>query len=214
MDSSQKNPTKLSPATAIWNSIMMKKVKFNIFEAKNGAPVVTRDGRHVRILAYDIRRGEGEICAAITEEDPDNGSKLEHIALFSKDGRTYPYKEGLTQPSDLFIMEEEEEIPTFEREVEKFYGIASGMYLSRGERKLYAEKLMNAARKELEEEIKEKWYKQGKIEGVLETEAKIPHWHYIDDWGRKEPVIAEGKYIDAGNRYLIIDELKNLPYDD
>lgn len=77
----------------------MNNVKpFSIEAAKNGAKVVTRDGRTVRIVAYDLD-SRYPICAIIRAQ---NGSEYPEVYL--KSGR---YDEdGIENNCDLFVEEE------------------------------------------------------------------------------------------------------------
>lgn len=77
----------------------MNNVKpFSIEAAKNGAKVVTRDGRTVRIVAYDLD-SRYPICAIIRSQEG-----TEYPEVYLKDGR---YDEdGIENNCDLFIEEE------------------------------------------------------------------------------------------------------------
>lgn len=55
---------------------------FDLEKAKAGNPVCTRDGRDVRILAFDLKDDIYPICAAIT-----NDSHNENVIEFTKDGK-------------------------------------------------------------------------------------------------------------------------------
>ena len=74
-----------------------KLVPFDIEKAKQGAKVVTRDGRNVRIGFYDLKNKEYPVGAVETN----NG---EGIIYFSKKGKYNPF-EGESN-LDLFIEEE------------------------------------------------------------------------------------------------------------
>lgn len=74
------------------------RIQFNIEKAQAGAKVVTRDGRTVRIVAYDLD-SRYPICAIIRAQ---NGSEYPEVYL--KSGR---YDEdGIENNCDLFIEEE------------------------------------------------------------------------------------------------------------
>ena len=68
---------------------------FDLEKAKAGAKVVTRDGRPVRILCFDLE-GRQPIGAAIEREDFD-GVVSEVLHAFGSDGRYYT---GTTQDKD------------------------------------------------------------------------------------------------------------------
>jgi hypothetical protein len=77
----------------------MKLLPFDIEKAKAGAKVVTRDGRSVRILCFDLKRRYQPIVAAVTRA---NGS--EFPASFSPDGA---YGESVDKIEfDLFLVDE------------------------------------------------------------------------------------------------------------
>lgn len=74
------------------------RIQFDIEKAQAGAKVVTRDGRTVRIVAYDLD-SRYPICAIIRAQ---NGSEYPEVYL--KSGR---YDEdGIENDCDLFVEEE------------------------------------------------------------------------------------------------------------
>lgn len=77
----------------------MRKV-FNIEKAKAGAKVVTRDGRHARILAYDLKDEDYKVAIAIQSEE----SYSEEVYSFTEEGKFY--LNGKQSDKDLFIEEE------------------------------------------------------------------------------------------------------------
>lgn len=72
------------------------KIPFDIEKAKNGAKVVTRDGRPVEIFKFDfIENGKRRIAYCCTDEDGDN-----HAYLVNHNGVWMEEKES---DQDLFI---------------------------------------------------------------------------------------------------------------
>lgn len=81
----------------------MKTKPFNIEEAKAGAKVVTRDGRNVRIIAYD-RKDRGKNIQPIIAliEHPLHGN-IELMSAFGVDGKFHKH---LDFEHDLFLVDE------------------------------------------------------------------------------------------------------------
>ncbi|MDO4802776.1 MAG: hypothetical protein Q4A15_11480, partial [Prevotellaceae bacterium] len=73
---------------------------FDVEKAKNGAKVVTRDGRNVRIICYDRDDPEFTIIGLVRIDND-----IEACGSFTKEGRYRHSKNG----NDLFIEEEVEE---------------------------------------------------------------------------------------------------------
>ena len=73
---------------------------FNLEEAKAGKPVVTRDGRPVRILAFD-RKGNMPIIGLVTNREVEIG------CYFSVDGKASNFFEE--NDIDLFMKAEKKE---------------------------------------------------------------------------------------------------------
>lgn len=73
---------------------------FDIEKAKAGAKVVTRDGRHARILAYDLKDEDYKVAIAIQSEE----SYSEEVYSFTEEGKFY--LNGEQSDKDLFIEEE------------------------------------------------------------------------------------------------------------
>ena len=80
----------------------MKK-PFNIKEAEEGKPVVTRDGRKVQILKTNLRNYY-EVVAIVTDEDAEN---KETVWLFMANGRFH-----MSSVTDLDLFMDEEETTT------------------------------------------------------------------------------------------------------
>lgn len=72
------------------------RIPFDIESAKSGAKVVTRDGRPVRILDYEVKRGIFKIGAAVTMND--EGEEL--LCVFTEEGK---YFSETPDDNDLFI---------------------------------------------------------------------------------------------------------------
>lgn len=62
---------------------------FNLEAAKNGAPVVTRDGKPVRIICTDFKRADGE-NNIIVLEDCGNHERINYYPVTGKSGRCFP----------------------------------------------------------------------------------------------------------------------------
>lgn len=72
------------------------KIPFDLEKAKNGAKVVTRDGRQVEILKYDyMYRGVQKIAYCYTDETGDN-----HLLFVNTDGI---FLAGREEDDDLLI---------------------------------------------------------------------------------------------------------------
>jgi hypothetical protein len=71
--------------------------KFNLEDALNGKPVITRDGRNVRIAGYNPDREDKDNCIITWVKD--------HVLSFYKDGSHFKDEE---HNADLFMMENEE----------------------------------------------------------------------------------------------------------
>ncbi len=61
----------------------MKSKEFNYDAAKNGAPVMTRDGRAARIICMDFKDEDTPIIAAVTTE----GGDRESVYGYTEEGR-------------------------------------------------------------------------------------------------------------------------------
>lgn len=72
---------------------------FNLEEAKAGKPVITRDGRPVRIICFDKISPEGYPLIALTY-DKDG---IERIKSYDQEGR---FVKGDKNSSDLFMVSE------------------------------------------------------------------------------------------------------------
>lgn len=71
--------------------------EFNINEAKAGAPVITRNGRKVRILCYDRKSGQhpGKIIALVMG----HSNRFEQIVQYDLEGNQV----DLVTSLDLFM---------------------------------------------------------------------------------------------------------------
>ena len=58
---------------------------FDLEQAKAGKPIITRDGRKARILAFDLQDTRYPICAAVTVPTPSGGTK-ESVCTYTLDG--------------------------------------------------------------------------------------------------------------------------------
>lgn len=56
---------------------------FDLEAAKAGAPVMTRDGRPVRILAFDVKSEEYPVVAVV----PTHDGKYESVEVYTKSGK-------------------------------------------------------------------------------------------------------------------------------
>lgn len=56
---------------------------FNLEAAKAGAPVMTRDGRPARILAFDVKSEEYPVVAVV----PTHDGKYESVEVYTKNGQ-------------------------------------------------------------------------------------------------------------------------------
>lgn len=56
---------------------------FDLEAAKAGAPVMTRDGRPVRILAFDVKSEEYPVVAVV----PTHDGKYESVEVYTKNGQ-------------------------------------------------------------------------------------------------------------------------------
>lgn len=73
---------------------------FDIDKAKEGHPIVTRDGRKARILAFDVQ-GYYPLCVAITIPNRNR----EQVGLYGLDGVAIP---GRVTPSDLGLVSQKQ----------------------------------------------------------------------------------------------------------
>lgn len=76
---------------------------FNLQQAKNGAPVCTKNGHKVRIICFDKKGTEYPIAAFITEELA-NGTQREIFEAFDKYGKRYHSR---TDGYDLMMVDTE-----------------------------------------------------------------------------------------------------------
>ena len=75
-----------------------KTTSFDIEAAKNGAKVVTRDGKPVDILCYDARTENGSIVALIHKGNKDS------VSIYYENGKIFKHSDD---DRDLFILEKE-----------------------------------------------------------------------------------------------------------
>lgn len=77
----------------------IRRIPFDIEKAKQGAKVITRDGRDTRILCFDCKSKTDPIVAAAMGPD----DVEEEIISYTKDGKYY--LDGDDSCYDLFIQE-------------------------------------------------------------------------------------------------------------
>jgi len=125
----------------------MERFNLNTWLEDKSRKIVTRDGKKVRIICYDVKQGKDDCYAPIIAL-VDKGEEIgETSYYYSEDGR-FLISPNQTHNLDLFFADEEEELTEFERAVEKTipYKIPIDMLKST------SQQLLELARKEIEKE--------------------------------------------------------------
>jgi hypothetical protein len=176
--------------------------------------VVTRDGREVDIVKYDMKGTHFPILYVISNED---GSQ--EPCYCSKSGMCQ--FDNTQSSTDLFFADEEEELTEFEKSIQYVLGCYACKQIELGDKadniKLYAETLLDLARKEIEKEFKDEeyfrliteHYKQGKQDAL----KSLPKWKDVsgkNGAGTKDYKIV-GYYLVKGNYALYLEDLDKLP---
>jgi len=150
--------------------------------------VMTRRGNPVRIICWDRKHGEDDLPIVFLEECNDGGEFL--FACKSDGTADYNY----ATIYDLFFTDEKDELTEFEKELEMMMVSFSNGNLGSDVRKempkqklhIYANRLLDLARKEIE---KEDWkpslraYKNGYEQGKQDVLKGLPNFesNYIEN---------------------------------
>lgn len=195
----------------------MKKFSLEEFLAHPEKKVVLECGVEAEILAIDKSGEYPIVCMA----------KKDGAIPFrcDKNGKAYNLPEGANY-SDLFFADEEE-LTEFEDKIYKIVQLADSTCSSPCDLKQlikdHSEELLELARKEIEEELKEKVFsdyglvfheacRKAKEEGKAETLKDLPRWGkamYMHD----APVV-DSEYLYLNNYCISLSDLEKLPKDE
>lgn len=165
--------------------------------------VVTRDGRSVRILDYNLK-GDKHICIAVDDEIQ------ESITTVDEDGHCLRDKTGWHESNfDLFFADEEEELTELQKTLEEDCDCYVNLYNDGKTReelrewiKGWCPRIIDLARKELRKEQQEKL-------GTLEMPIDVTEPYYIK--GKQDAGEAKVKELVAEFEKGRQDALKSLP---
>lgn len=192
--------------------------------------VVTRNGRSVRILDYNLK-GDKRICIAVNDKTQESITTVDEEGHCLRDGLGWH-----ESPFDLFFADEEEELTEFEKEYKNLYtegyadGQAGSKPLSDKVLKECAIDLLDLARKELQPEFDkelDKAYKsrdevvylQGYDRGKQDALKDLPKWkkaHEHKEFPLHVCVMDENMYpildteVNEDEYYIELEDLKTL----
>lgn len=156
----------------------MERFDLNTWLEDKSRKIVTRDGKQVRIICYDVKQGKQDeddynvpIIALV-----DRGEEFGEMCLFySEDGRFLRNPSHTLNNFDLFFADEEEKLTDFEKAVEKTMPYKIPIYML----KSTSQQLLELARKEIEKsfwsEEDEKMWSQviNEIEAIKSNSSTI-----------------------------------------
>ena len=177
--------------------------------------VVTRDGKPVRIICWDMD-SYNHIVALVANYPNYNGSLSEHIFSYGMDGR---YSATAENAEDLFIVTPEPEMTEFEKEVHAF--IDEQIEEARGLKEIAAElldfakqqliqsgelmtqehheKLMETLNKAHEEELEKAYKNADEVQyrkGREDALKGLPRWRNVE---------ADKRYVGCVTRYMDVN---------
>lgn len=199
----------------------MQPFNLDIWLEDKSRKVVTRDGRPVRIVCWNVK-GLFPVLALL-----EGDGKMD-----TKKGDEYPCSYRIdgtciaTESYDLFFADEEEELTEFEKKVLEISGKNYNYVPSI---KVYAQILLDLARKELFKEQEhcviipeDDYYEQLASQyqkGQEDALKDLPKWKKATehiDIGRHVAIIEDDRvilsdYVEEGEYYIALDDLKALP---
>lgn len=193
----------------------MEQFNLSVWLKDKSRKVVTRDGRPVRIVCWDLP-GEYKIIG-VTDESDDG-----YTVLNKKTDGT-----GEVSTNDLFFADEEEELTELQKTLEEDCDCYVNLYNDGKTReelrewiKGWCHRIIDLARKELMSEISDfEIYDKGFKEGKKYALKDLPKWKKATEHKDLEKHIAileENKvllsnYLEEGDYYIELEDLKTLP---
>jgi hypothetical protein len=199
--------------------------------------ICTRDGRPVRIICWDVKKGTQDGCYVPILALIDKGEEIgENVFYYTEDGK-FLRNTNETHNCDLFFADEEEEFTEFNKcLLSAFYSVAIKAVTTNGTASFqedvdeWSNPLLDLARKELQPEIDkeiDKAYKNidtivydnGYKQGQYEIMEDLPKWKKAEKDEELDCHVAiqqDGRvvlsdFVQKDEYYITLDVLKKLP---